>query len=136
MLYIKKSLIPGAGLGLKTSKAIRLGEKIVQYKGKVYTWEKCLKRAYDNDKEGYVFYINKNVCIDAYDFPENLARYANDAEGYYKVKGLTNNSDYIIEGKKVFIVATKDIPAHSEIFAPYGIDYWEDFEPDDDDDND
>lgn len=134
MLYIKKSVIPGAGLGLKTSKSIKRGEKIVEYKGRIYSWEKCLNRAYDQDKEGYVFYINKDVCIDTYDFPENLARYVNDAEGYNRIKGLENNSEYSIEGKKVFIVATKDIKPHSEIFAPYGKDYWEDFDPDDDED--
>lgn len=78
------------------------------------------------------FYIDKEHCIDAYDYPESLARYANDAEGYYRVKGIKNNSEYITKNGSVFIVATCDINSYSEIFTPYGEQYWEDFEPDDD----
>jgi len=40
------------------------------------------------------------------------ARYANDARGMIK---LSNNSEYIEEGKKVFIKARKKIPAGMEI---------------------
>ncbi|KAA0210361.1 MAG: hypothetical protein OZ913_02485 [Ignavibacteriaceae bacterium] len=132
LLFIKKSNIPRAGLGLYTSKKILKGEIIAEYQGKIYSWDKCLERAYDEDKEGYVFYIDKEHCIDAYDYPESLARYANDAEGYYRVKGIKNNSEYITKNGSVFIVATCDINSYSEIFTPYGEQYWEDFEPDDD----
>jgi SET domain-containing protein len=133
MLYIKKSTLPNCGLGLFTSVDIKKGEFIVEYKGDIYTWKKCIKRAAEEDKAGYVFYINKNYCIDAYDFPLELARYGNDAEGIRRKKGVKNNSEYLVKGKRVYIVSQKKIKAHSEILVPYGKDYWDEFEESDDD---
>jgi hypothetical protein len=53
-----------------------------------------------------------------------LARYANDARGLSKIKGLLNNCDYISEGTKAYIESKRDIPAGTEIFVDYGKDYW------------
>ena len=54
-----------------------------------------------------------------------LARYANDARGLFRVKELNNNAEYVEEGVRVFIEATKDIPAGGEIFVGYGPEYWQ-----------
>ena len=124
MLYLKKSSIPSAGKGLFTKKDIKKGEDIIEYTGEIVTWDECLKRN-DEGKGGYVFYINKNYCIDAYPTPDVLARYANDAKGHIRVAGYTNNAEYETRGKRVYIVATKNIEKGSEIFVDYGKDYWQ-----------
>jgi SET domain-containing protein len=120
-LFVKKSTIPNSGKGLFTKKFIPKGTRIVEYKGKVSSW----KEVKDEDgKNGYIFYITRNNVIDALKTLSALARYANDAKGLTRVKGLVNNCDYITDGKKAYIESKKDIPAGSEIFVDYGKDYW------------
>jgi hypothetical protein len=120
-LFIKKSTIPNSGKGLFTKKFIPKGARIVEYKGRISAW----KDVKDEDgKNGYIFYVNRNHVIDGKPFLKAHARYANDARGITKIKGLVNNCDYVIEGVKAFIEAKRDIPAGSEIFVDYGAEYW------------
>jgi uncharacterized protein len=120
-LYVKKSTIPNAGKGLFTKKFIPKGTLIVEYKGKRSTW----KEVKDEDgKNGYIFYINRNNVIDGLPNKNALARYANDANGLVRIKGLTNNCDYSVDGVKAYIESKKDIAAGSEILVDYGRDYW------------
>jgi len=121
-LYVKKSGIPGAGKGLFTKELIPKGVRIVEYKGKRTTWKEVKD---DDGKNGYIFYINRDNVIDALPARTTLARYANDARGIVRIKGVLNNSDYVIDGKKVFIESSKDIPANSEILVDYGKEYWQ-----------
>ena len=120
-LYVKKSGIPGAGKGLFTKEFIPKGTRIVEYKGRRTAWKEVKD---DDGKNGYLFYINRNNVIDALPATKTLARYANDARGMVRIKGVLNNSDYIIDDKKVFIEAAKDIPAKAEILVDYGREYW------------
>jgi hypothetical protein len=62
--------------------------------------------------------------IDALPRQKALARYANDARGISRVKGLKNNSDYIVDDMKAYIESKKAIPAGGEVFVDYGKDYW------------
>ena len=120
-LFVKKSTIPDSGKGLFTKKFIPKGTRIVEYKGKISKW----KDVKDEDgKNGYIFYVNRNHVIDALPVKSALARYANDARGLSKVKGINNNCDYISDGLKAYIESKKDISAGSEIFVDYGKDYW------------
>lgn len=120
-LFVKKSKIPNAGKGLFTKKFIPKGTRIVEYKGKISSW----KDVKDEDgKNGYIFYVNRNHVINALPVKTALARYANDARGLVRIKGLTNNCDYITDGKKAYIESKKDIPAGAEILVDYGGDYW------------
>ena len=123
-LYIKKSTLPGSGKGLFTKKKIKKGTRIVEYKGEILTWKEVKKLA--DDRNGYVFYINSKRCIDAFNYTKALGRYANDAKGLSRVKGIKTNSEYVVGNgkKKCYIEAIKDIPAKSEIFVEYGKDYW------------
>ena len=121
-LYVKKSGIPGAGTGLFTKKFIPKGTRIVEYKGK-RTKGKEVKD--EDGKNGYLFYINRNQVINALPATKALARYANDARGMVRLTGVLNNSDYIIDGHKVYIEAVKDIPAKGEILVDYGREYWQ-----------
>ena len=120
-LFVKKSTIPNSGKGLYTKEFIPKGTRIVEYKGKISAW----KDVKDEDgKSGYIFYVNRNHVINALPVKTALARFANDARGLVRIKGLTNNCDYVTEGKKAYIESKRDIPARSEILVDYGGDYW------------
>lgn len=120
-LFVKKSTIPNAGKGLFTKKAIPKGTRIVEYKGKISSW----KDVKDEDgKNAYIFYVNRNHVINALPVKSALARYANDARGLVRIKGVTNNCDYITDGKRAYIESKREIPAGSEILVDYGGDYW------------
>ncbi len=109
-------------MGLFTKKFILKGTRIVEYKGKMTTWKEV---NHDDGKNGYIYYIDRNHVIDARTYSKALGRYANDARGLQKVKGMTNNAVYTEENYKVFIEATRDIPAGSEILVSYGKEYWD-----------
>lgn len=126
MLVVRKSIIPGAGKGLRTTSPIRKGDLIVEYKGENMTWDQCLKRYKKNINDAvYLFFVSNKNCVDAQYTLDALARYANDANGMVKVKGIKNNSEYKVVKGKPYIIATKNIPANSEIFVDYAGDYWE-----------
>jgi SET domain-containing protein len=121
-LAIKRSCIPGAGKGLFTRKPIPKGTRIVEYKGKITSWKDADHRDGGN---GYIYYVKRYHVIDALPRPGALARYANDARGISRIKGITNNSEYVEHGLKVYIESRKDIPANSEILVGYGKEYWD-----------
>jgi SET domain-containing protein len=127
MLYLKKSQLPGAGKGLFTDCDIEKGEEIVEYKGEIVPWSVVEERS-AKGHEGYAFYISERYSVDAYFTPKAMGRYANDAKGFGRIEGLRNNSQYIIKRKKgerkVYIVASRNIKAGSEILVDYGSDYW------------
>jgi SET domain-containing protein len=123
-LIVKKSQLPNAGKGLFTTKPIKAGSKIIEYRGEIINWKQYMERVKRNE-DGYLFYVNKNYCIDAFPTPQYKARYANDAAGLTQVKGLTNNSVYEVFGNKCFIVAERDIKAGEEIFVDYTQEYWD-----------
>lgn len=123
-LVVKKSQLPKSGKGLYTKEDIKKGEFILEYKGEIITDKEATRRAAEDDCYGYMFFINKNLCIDAYHTPQHLARYANDAKGLARVENLKNNAEYEIVGKKCFIKATKSIKSGEEIFVSYGKEYW------------
>ncbi len=123
-LTVKKSKLPNAGKGLFTDKPIKKGAKIIEYKGEIIDWKEYEKRVLLN-KDGYLFFINKKRCIDAWSTPQHKARYANDAAGLSRIKGIKNNSDYEIFGDKCFIVSSRDIKAGEEIYVNYTKEYWD-----------
>jgi SET domain-containing protein len=122
-LFIKESTIPNAGRGLFTKAFIPKGENIVQYKGRVTTWKEISANGVDNL---YIMYVTAKNVIDANNYKKSFARYANDASGLTKIKGLKNNGAYVHDEKgKVFIEAKRDILPGEEIFVGYGKDYWD-----------
>jgi SET domain-containing protein len=126
MLVVRKSRIPNAGKGLFTTSPIRKGDVVVEYLGDKLTWKQVLKRYKDNlDEVRYVFCITDDNCIDAKPRKEELAQYANDANGGGKGGPFKNNCEYHIIKKRPYIVAIKNIPANSEILVDYGDEYWE-----------
>lgn len=121
-LMVKKSVIPDAGKGLFTKKPIPKGTRIIEYKGKASTWKDV---DHNGGNNGYIYYVSRNFVLDAQHDKTSLARYANDARGIGRVKGVANNSHYVTEGNRVFIEALKDIPAGGEILVSYGPEYWQ-----------
>jgi uncharacterized protein len=121
-LVVKRSTINGSGKGLFTKVFIPKGTRIIEYKGAITTWKKVKQTKGEN---GYIYYVKSNWVIDAAPYPKALARYANDARGLKRVKGIINNAEYKEYGLKVYIVAKKDIPAGSEILVGYGKEYWD-----------
>ena len=121
-LFIQKSTLPGAGNGLFTKEAIKKGTRIIEYVGKKTTWQKVSNGRIFN---AYVFFISPDLVIDARTRMNSLGRYANDARGLQKVKGINNNCIYTLEDDKVYVDAIKNIPAGGEIFVPYGKEYWD-----------
>jgi SET domain-containing protein len=124
-LIVKRSTLPQSGKGLFTKRDIKKGERFVEYLGEIVT-EKELDRRAEKDIYGYAFYISKNRCIDAFYTPNELARYANDAQGISKIKGLKNNCSYVVYKNSGWIEAQKNIKAGEEIFVSYGKEYWKD----------
>ncbi len=119
---VKESVLPGAGQGLFAKEFIPKGTRIVEYKGKVTNWKEVDDRDGNN---GYIYYVKSHHVIDASRHKTALARYANDARGLCRVKGLTNNAEYTEDGLKVYIESRKDIPAGAEILVEYGKEYWD-----------
>ena len=120
-LLVKKSTIPNSGKGLFTKVAIPKNTRIVEYKGRRTVW----KDVEDDDTNGYIYSINRNNVIDAQKTLSALARYANDAKGISRVKGITNNCVYVNDKGKAYIESVKDIPAGGEIFVDYTKGYWD-----------
>jgi SET domain-containing protein len=121
-LKIKKSVLPDAGNGLFTKKAIPKGTRIVEYKGRITTWKEVQK---DKGSNPYIYFIKRDHVIDALPYKKALGRYANDARGLKRLKGITNNAEYVEDGMRVFIEAKKNIPAGAEILVDYGKEYWD-----------
>ena len=119
-LYVGRSNIPGSGKGLFTRIPIAKGELIIEYTGVIRKWEEVK----DDPTNLYIYFINEDQVIDAKKSPGSLARYVNDAEGLTKVKGLVNNSVFVNIENRIYVRATKNIPAHSEILVEYGEGYW------------
>lgn len=125
LLFVNESTLPNCGKGLFTKIDIKKGSLIVEYKGEKITWAEGLKRNENHAFQSpYLFYITAKNCIDAEYTLDALARYANDAKGHTKVKGLTNNAEYAVIKRVPYIMATKNIKAGEEIFVSYGDDYW------------
>lgn len=121
-LIIKRSTLPQAGRGLFTQSFIPAGTHIIEYKGRVTTWNEVKEKEADNV---YIMYVNRDHVINALPYRKALARYANDAKGVGKIRGLRNNSVYATVKKRVYIKAIRDIKAGEEILVDYGKSYWQ-----------
>lgn len=121
-LEVKPSQLPEANRGLFTKTFIPKGSTIVEYTGRISTWAECNQMEGNNS---YLYYLKDDYVIDASDDESSMGRYANDAQGLTRVKGVTNNAKFKEDGFHVFIVATKDIQPGSEIFVGYGKEYWD-----------
>jgi hypothetical protein len=121
-LLVRPSSLPFGGKGLFTRKTIRKGDRIVEYKGKLTSWKEV---NHHHGNNAYIYFISHKHVLDAFTYTKALGRYANDARGLSRIKGMTNNSVYRAVGRKVYIDAIKEIPAGTEILVGYGKEYWD-----------
>ncbi len=121
-LEVKPSSLPGCGNGLFTTSFIPKGSYITEYQGKITSWKDA---DHDEGHNLYIYFVNRNHVIDASKNKKDFAHFANDASGKTKVKGIRNNSEYEVKGKKVYIVSTRDILPNQEVLVGYGQDYWD-----------
>lgn len=120
-LFIKKSLLPGAGKGLFTRIPIRKGDRIIEYKGRHRLWKEAKK---EDGHNGYLLRLDRKTAIDGLPYKKAFGRFANDASGISRASGLRNNSEYLIYGDQCFIVATRTIQPMEEILVTYGKVFW------------
>ena len=122
-LRIKKSTIPGAGMGLFTTVPRRAHRMVAPYTGEYVT------KPQDNFGGDYVISLNAPPdappfkYVDARKTTDGAGRFANNARSRDR---RTNNSHLSAnrnsrEGK---VVASRNIPANTEILARYGHNYW------------
>lgn len=116
-LQVTKSRIPRAGLGLYAVRLFKKGQNIVEYRG-----EKMSTKQYDAKYEGqglgaYGIELDARYVLDASKTSSGVARYACDYHGSGK---HGPNARYESDGKRVWIVALRDIKPGEEIYTDYG----------------
>lgn len=126
-VYIGKSNIKKAGNGLFAGPyGFRKGDIIGKYS---YTWNKVSlgslkERCTRESCWDYVFCnhgeSNNTACWDGLDIRSTLMRNINDAHN----SGFRNNSYFDIIDNKAYVVASRTIKPHTEIFVTYGKTYW------------
>jgi hypothetical protein len=132
-IYISKSNIEEAGNGLYTGQyGFKKGDIIGQYN---YKWNsvkldtiikrcenkdtKCWKYVFCDDSKNNIG-KDKIPCWDALDIRSTLMRNINDA---YKSK-FRNNCYFDVINGNVYIIASRNIKPHKELFVSYGKKYW------------
>ena len=121
-LFLKKSSLPGAGMGLFTKYDIPKNQLIVEYKGRRVLWKKV---KHLDGYNAYLFKLNRVYAIDAKPYIKSFARYANDARGFSKILGLRNNCEYVVKNNSCYISSIRKINKGEELFIPYGKAYWD-----------
>ena len=122
-VYVSKSGISGAGMGLFARRKIKKNEMIGEYVGEFLTKEQHEKRYPGDARSAYGVETELNDFIDASDVNEsNQLRYANDM-----ISDRSKTNARIVGDRheaRVFFEASKDIEPDEEIFANYGDEYW------------
>ena len=119
---IEARLSPIHGNGVFATEAIKKGERIVRYRGKLRTHEEVDEEYGDEDENGhtFLFTLNDDYVIDA-NVDGNVARWINHS--------CEPNCEAVFEesdtGKKrkdrIYIEAMRDIAAGEELTYNYGI---------------
>ena len=121
-LRVKKSEIPGAGMGLFTAKRFKAGEKIGNYTGEKLSRTQVHKRYPGNVTAPYVLCNGTGPqapCVDGRKSNSSLTRFINDSRGTNK----KNNAKFFKNGFGMKVMG-KPIPKGKEIYASYGYSYW------------
>ena len=113
----KKSNIHKNGLCAATN--IKRGQKIIQYKGKKVSLSKVeTDPKYDNEKEIYLFNLNKRYDLDG-DFKYNTARLINHS--------CNPNCEVLEDNRQLWIFATRNIKKNEELTYDYGFSFDKDY---------
>ena len=119
---IEARLSPIHGNGVFATAAIRKGERIIRYKGKLRTHDEVDEAYGDDDEDGhtFLFTLNDDYVIDA-NVDGNIARWINHSCKPNCESEVEENDKGKREKDKVFIHALRDIKAGEELTYNYGI---------------
>ncbi|MFZ5970942.1 MAG: SET domain-containing protein [Bacteroidota bacterium] len=121
-LKVMKSKLAGAGYGLFAKVSFEKGARITEYKGRLCRWRDVKD---EDGHNGYLLRLSRTMAIDALPATRSMGRYANDARGLTRVRGLRNNAEYVVDGLRCFIEASRNIRKGEEILVGYGQEYWQ-----------
>ncbi len=103
----------GSGFGLKSKKAYKKGDEIIEYVG-----TKHRNKEVEENTTKYLFELENGYTIDG--SPRwNIARYINHS--------CSPNAETEIQGSRIFINAIKAIAPGEEITYDYGKEYFNEF---------
>lgn len=127
-LYVKKSTLPEAGLGLFVSSPIRKNQMFTRYEGKLIDNKEALQLRQQNKASHIKTLAHGFNHIDGIQVPLigcGGGSFANDGRNK-----KINNATYIrIFNKKeakdeIYLKALRDIQIDEEVFVSYGKNYW------------
>ena len=111
---VKKSKIPGAGVGVFAKKDIRAGEDLGFYRGE---WLQPEEYAKDNRSITYTLRLANGTYVDAEHNGYNFISRINAPKG----TGMKSNLYWNHEGRTI---AKRNIKAGEELLVGYGALYW------------
>lgn len=111
-LYIAKSQVHKAGLGVFTRQTIPKGVIVDEYYGELYEISHSPSR--------YFFEIKEGLGIDAFNFPRCYMAMVNDAYG----TNYIYNCEFVVDDKRVTVRSLTLIEPNEELFISYGDQYW------------
>ena len=128
-IKVAQSRIPNAGNGLFILEDVKKGEPIARYSGE------AISRAEREQRSShYIVEVHKNLYLDAADPKHFEGRHANDGKrsrlqvnARFAASYRTNICS-ITGFRWIYIYATRNIKADSEILLDYGKDFWENIE--------
>lgn len=115
-LRVKKSTVPGAGLGLFVTKPRKKGERITEYSGKrVVSRDPNYGGPYVLETSNYHFIDASKTNVDG------LGRYINHQPE------RKANTKFVVHRGKANMDTTKAVKKDKELFVPYGEEYFKHF---------
>ena len=121
-LYITISQLPNSGNGLFTAIEIYKDEIISEFKGEVLSIKEVGHRV-KNGVDNYFMNLINGSILDCKN-TECFAKYANDANGYFKSTFKNNAQITLDENQNVCLIAIRKFKSGEEIFCDYGKKYW------------
>lgn len=123
-LSVKPSSIPGAGNGLFAFRDFRPSSTVTRYSGEALTAAQVEARYPGNTLAPYVLKVGRDRFVDGRATNSGPARYVNDCRRADRDAGHCPGNNAKLSRTGTVKFASRPIPSGSEIFAPYGRQYW------------
>jgi hypothetical protein len=117
-LYVQKSKIPEAGLGLFTAISRKKGDKLFKYEGEVLKKSELDDRYPGDVVAPYTLRIGKNY-VDARSTQSGFARMMNGCDS-----PLSEVKCNVRVTKSGWFYMTENVSPKTELYWPYGEEYW------------